>query len=188
MNKIRSFLTRQGFFMMLALCVTLIVGTGYWALRMNNEDKSLLADSAPEFVQTLDEAKAFHLISPTPGEPVKVFSPISYQQTLDQWEAHEAVDFSAKKGDTVYSAHEGVVLETFRDPQWGGVIVIQHDGDTKAKYCGLAWPMERSAGEQVEAGAPIGVIGVIPIESAQPSHLHFEMEINGRTIDPTLYM
>lgn len=187
MKKIRSFVQRQGFFIMLALCVLIIVGSGFWAFRKNAEP-SLVADSLPKFVQTLEQAEKLRLYRPAAGESLLGYSTVSYQSTLNRWGAHEAVDFRAEKGESVFSAQAGTVTDAFRDLQWGGVMVITHDGGIATKYCGLAWPPIFETGNHVEAGERIGAIGNIPIESGNQPHLHFEMWIDGSAADPARYM
>ena len=190
MKKLRIFVQRQGFFIMLAICVLIIAGSGFWAFRARNAEPepSLAADSLPEFVQTLDQAEKLRLYRPVAGELLSGFSTVAYQSTLNRWGAHEAVDFLAEKGEDVFSAQAGTVTDAFRDPQWGGVIIVTHDGGVTTKYRGLEWPPVLEIGNKIEAGAHIGTIGTLPIESGDFSHLHFEMWIDGRAADPSPYL
>jgi murein DD-endopeptidase MepM/ murein hydrolase activator NlpD len=188
MKKISSFFGRQGFFIMLAVCVLIIVGSGIWAFREKNNEQSLAADHVPEFVQTFDQAERLRLYFPASGEVINGFSSVAYQSTLDRWGAHEAVDFLAEKGEDVFAAQAGTVIDAFRDAQWGGVIVVAHENGVVTRYCGLAWPLSKAIGNRVEARERIGVVSAIPVESGDPSHLHFEMWINGSAVDPEKYM
>lgn len=188
MKKVRSFFARQGFFLMLALCVLIIAGSGFWAFRAKKGEQSLETNNAPGFVQTLEQAEMLRLYRPVDGEPIAGFSGVSYLATLSCWGAHEAVDFLVEAGGSVYSAQAGTIIDVFRDSQWGGVIVIEHENNMKTKYYGLVWPVAKAISDQVEAGERIGAVGTIPIESAEPSHLHFEMEIDGSAADPMRYI
>ena len=190
MKMIHIFIRSQGFFVMLAICILIIAGSGFWAFRARNtgSEPSLAADSLPDFVQTLDQAEKLRLYRPATGECLLGFSAVAYQSTLNRWGTHEAIDFLAEKGEAVFSVQAGTVTGILRDPQWSGVIVVSHDGGVTTMYCGLAWPPIVEIGNKVEAGAHIGAVGSIPIESGDPSHIHFEMWINGRAADPALYM
>jgi len=188
MKKIRAFIEKQGFFMMLALCVLIIVGSGIWALRAKDADPGVEADQLPRFVQTLDQAERLRLYAPVSGEIVSRYETITYLPTLNRWGAHEGVDFRAEKGEDIFAAQAGTVTAAFRDAQWGGVIVITHSGGFETKYCGLAWPPGKETGSRVEALERIGAVGTIPIESGDFSHFHFEMWIDGKPADPALYL
>ena len=40
------------------------------------------------------------------------------------------------------------------------------------------------AGDQVSVGDPLGTLAEIPCEASQAPHLHLEMSIDGKTVDP----
>ncbi|MCR5484454.1 MAG: M23 family metallopeptidase, partial [Clostridiales bacterium] len=74
--------------------------------------------------------------------------------------------------------------EIFSDELWGTVMVIDHGNGVTAKYCGLSSELSLKKGDSVQKYQIIGRLGRIPIESADGTHLHFEMTVNGETVDP----
>ena len=188
MKKIWVYLQKQSFFLMVVLCVAVIGGSGYWALiSPQTEIPSAQTDSAPEFVQRLEEAMDVHLYYPVQGKLQKPYGQTLFQQTLHSWTAHEAVDFAAFAGEEVLSAQDGVVAAAYRDTQWGGVVEIVNEKGIQTRYCGLSWPPLVQEAQEIVSGQRIGKIGILPIESAEPCHLHFEMRIHEQAVNPETY-
>ena len=70
-------------------------------------------------------------------------------------------------------------------PVYGGYIVIKHDNGTLSKYAHLSETYVHQ-GDIVEVGDVIGRMGDTGI--ADGIHLHFELEISGKTVNPLLYI
>jgi murein DD-endopeptidase MepM/ murein hydrolase activator NlpD len=68
---------------------------------------------------------------------------------------------------------------------FGKSVLIEHPGGFQTRYAHLSEVMVH-AGQQVRAGAPIGLVGNTG-HSTGP-HLHFGMERRGRTVDPRRYV
>lgn len=104
-------------------------------------------------------------------------------KTMNDWRTHNGVDFTGEQGDEVKAVCGGKVLKIETEPSWGVVVTVQHDNGLTARYCGLS---ETSVGEGdiISGGDVIGTLGVIPIESADTPHLHFEMLSDGKYTDP----
>lgn len=189
MKKLRAFLDKHGFFIMLALCVLLIGGSGFWALSVKTmQEEELAADSTADFVQKIEDVERYRMYRPVAGELQAEYHLIGWQETLGRWGSHEAVDFLAAKGESVFAAQAGYIAALYRDALWGGVVEISHGQDLLTRYCGLSWPMQIAVGQEVTAGEVIGMIGTAPVESMQPPHLHFEASIHGAPVDPMRYM
>lgn len=106
-----------------------------------------------------------------------------YSETLGEWVTHNGVDFAAKTGDTVKAAADGKVKSIFKDALWGDVVELEHEGKIITRYCGVtAQGIEE--GQSVKAGETIGVIAIIPAEVLDAPHLHMEIVVNGKYIDP----
>ena len=58
----------------------------------------------------------------------------------------------------------------------------RHDS-ISGRYCGFD-SVSVKEGEKVAKDDVLGTLGVIPIESADVTHLHFEMIKNGEYVDP----
>ena len=121
------------------------------------------------------------------------------------YDGHDGVDLrvptmaAQQKGVSVLAAAAGVIksvrdgvpdvnvravgLESVAGRECGNGVVIAHDGGWETQYCHLAKGSVRlHDGERVEAGAPLGLVGL----SGQTEfpHLHFSVRHNGATVDP----
>lgn len=189
MRKLRALLSKQGFFVMVGLCIVCIGASGFWALSSKRDQQAeQQVDSSLDSIQNIENAKQYHMICPVDGGVQAVYDTLSWQDTLSRWGAHEAVDISAAKGEGVRSAQAGHVSAVYRDALWGGVAEVVHEHGLKTKYCGLLWPLPVWDGAQVTAGQIIGYLAAVPIESMVGSHVHFEASIDDVMIDPAQYM
>lgn len=104
-------------------------------------------------------------------------------KTMNDWRLHNGVDFSGEFGDEIKSVSDGTVSRIYTDTMWGKVVEIQHKGKMSAKYCGFD-EINVNEGDVVAKEQILGTLGNIPVESADNTHLHLEISINGETVDP----
>ena len=123
-------------------------------------------------------------VYPLGEEVCKKFSltPI-YDETMEDWRIHKGVDFSAEKGADVVAVGDGKVVKVVADPSWGYCVEIDH-GSFIARYCSLEQGTCVGIDDVVSKGDVIGKLADIPCESAQESHLHFEIIKDGVYLDP----
>ena len=106
-----------------------------------------------------------------------------YNRTLDDWRTHNGVDISAAPGDAVKSGADGKVSRIYEDGMLGTVVIIEHNGFV-AKYCGLSKAAYVKEGETVSQNQTIGTVGETAMEVLEESHIHLEIEKNGKTVNP----
>lgn len=106
-----------------------------------------------------------------------------YDETMEDWRVHPAIDFLGEKGSDVVSIGDGKVTKVISDTSMGYIIEVDY-GDFTARYCGIEQGTAVGIDDTVKKGQLIGKLGDIPCESAQESHLHFETIKNGEAIDP----
>ncbi|MEZ4399723.1 MAG: M23 family metallopeptidase [Kofleriaceae bacterium] len=95
---------------------------------------------------------------------------------------HKGTDFRADRGTPVYAAGAGVVLIAGRQHGYGNVIYVDHGGGVITRYGHLS-KIEIRAGDAVAAATLIGRVGATG--RATGPHLHFEVRLDGRAVDPT---
>lgn len=187
MKTIRSFIDKQGFFILLGVCVLIIVASGFWALSTRppvpDGAESVSADTA----QSLADAEARRLARPVSGRVAREYGQTVWLTTIACYGAHEAADLSAEKGENVRAARDGTVLSCRRDAQWGGVVELDHGGGLVTRYAGLAWPAGVVAGATVKEGDTIGSVGTLPFEAEDGPHLHFSVLRDGVPENPAAY-
>ena len=94
---------------------------------------------------------------------------------------HRGADYRADRGTPVLAAGDGVVVFAGRRGGYGNVIFIDHGKGVITRYAHLR-KIETKVGAMLTAGTRIGQVGSTG-RSTGP-HLHFEVRIEGRDVDP----
>lgn len=94
---------------------------------------------------------------------------------------HNGLDFAAPKGTPVYATGDGVILMAHRSASYGKVIYIDHGHGYETRYAHLSAFIVRP-GDKVKRGHVIGYVG--STGTSQASHLHYEVLINGKHVNP----
>ena len=117
-----------------------------------------------------------------------LFVPVNgmISQDYDPKKNHLAVDVVAPKDTPVKSVADGTVIFSSWTSDTGYVILIEHrDGLTSVyKHNGS---LSKAQGERVSAGEVIASIGNTGELTTGP-HLHFELWINGKPVNPQNYI
>jgi murein DD-endopeptidase MepM/ murein hydrolase activator NlpD len=104
---------------------------------------------------------------------------------------HYGIDLAAVRGTIVRASAGGVVMQACFSGGYGNTVVIAHDKKFKTRYAHLAKILV-SAGDEVQAGEPIGRVGstghVRRTRGKDPSHLHFEVEVYGKRMNPLYFL
>ncbi len=125
------------------------------------------------------------VVRPASGEIVRAYSaePVRWE-TLDAWQAHEAIDIAGEADGPVCSAMDGVVADAAMDDLWGWRVTIAHTDGSTGVYAGLALAFVKPD-EAVSRGQEIGtLLPSVPCEAELGPHLHFELMKNGTQQDP----
>lgn len=105
---------------------------------------------------------------------------------------HTGVDYTAPAGTPVYAIADGIVERSaFDAPRWqggtgaGNHIRINHGSGVTSRYYHLS-VRYLAQGERVKVGQRIGLVGATG--DATGPHLHFEIRVDGRPVEPVAYM
>lgn len=140
-----------------------------------------------------------------PGEPtdttVTAANPVSnmdisrdYDFGIDvslsnSYRFHEAYDMSAKVGDKVVASLDGTVEDITVDLSTGTTVTIVHEGGVKTRYRYITVKEGLKKGDKVKRGEQIGTVAEASGEEfKQDPHLHFEVEKNGKLVDPAEFL
>lgn len=122
--------------------------------------------------------------SPVPGVESSGFGwradPINNRRKF-----HKGTDFRAPRGTAVYAAGAGVVTFAGRMGGYGNVVFIDHGNGVITRY-GHMRRIGTKRDAQVVAGAQIGEVG--STGRATGPHLHFEVRLDGRAVNPSVAM
>ena len=109
-------------------------------------------------------------------------------ETLNQWEAHLAVDLTSETGD-VFAILPGTVASVEFEHLDGYTITINHANGFVSIYSSLEKEVLVEAGDKVEAGEKIGTASkTAGGELELGSHLHLTLKLNDNFVDPNNYL
>jgi murein DD-endopeptidase MepM/ murein hydrolase activator NlpD len=97
---------------------------------------------------------------------------------------HEGVDIAAAYGSPVHATGAGIVSFTGYHSGFGNVIEITHLGGYLTRYAHLS-AFRIPVGYKVKRGQIIGAVG--SSGRATGPHCHYEVELNGKHINPSPY-
>jgi murein DD-endopeptidase MepM/ murein hydrolase activator NlpD len=98
---------------------------------------------------------------------------------------HYGSDFSAPRGTPIYATGDGVIKSTRKSFNgWGWHIIIDHSFGYETLY-GHMSKFNVKVGQKVKRGEIIGFVGDTGKSTAP--HLHYEVHINNRAVNPVNY-
>lgn len=141
-----------------------------------------ITTTAPKTVEAAASAAA----APVAGTLLKEFSGSSlvYCKTLGDWRVHQGMDIACSEGAKIYSCTAGTVASISEDSRYGTTVCVRCDDETMIYYCGLDKNVTVTAGEAVDAGHQLGVVGIVPCEVSDGTHLHMMVMRSGEYVDP----
>ena len=134
------------------------------------------ADLLPATITTPELGAGVVMVWPLVGA---VTSRFGYRQ-LRGSPNHTGVDIDGNTGDPVMAATAGTVTFSGWRSGYGNLVIIQTGNEEY--YYGHASELWVSAGEEVEMGEIIALVGSTGFSTG--SHLHFEIRVDGTPVDP----
>jgi murein DD-endopeptidase MepM/ murein hydrolase activator NlpD len=98
---------------------------------------------------------------------------------------HAGSDLRGKYGTPVLAAGDGLVHFTGFQSGYGNIVYIDHGGGVITRYAHLQ-RIHAKKGQLISAGTKLGEVGATG--RATGPHLHFEVRLDGRAVDPTTAM
>lgn len=147
-------------------------------------------ETEPEVVQTLAQTVET-MAMPLKGKISLNYAEdkLVYSKTLEQWMTHKGLDITAKQGTVVRAALDGIVSKIEKETDLGIIITINHSNKVTTKYACVSTDEMVEIGQTINKGDPISGVGKgVGFELAQGPHLHFEVIVNGKNVNPTLYL
>jgi murein DD-endopeptidase MepM/ murein hydrolase activator NlpD len=168
------------------------------ATKLDNVEKQLdiqtisyseLFEAVKIHEQTLGAMPFLQPIHPADLTRIGSFYGYRFHPILRVRQMHEGIDLTAPVGTPVYAPGDGVVvrIEYNRSRRgYGNLIVIDHEvNGVSSRYAHLS-TINVKKGERVKRGQQIGTVGNTGLSTSP--HLHYEIRINGASINPLRYM
>lgn len=148
--------------------------------------KPTTSESTTTAVNKEEKAYTGDFAAPTDGKSTSDFSggEMVKNSTMGDWRVHNGTDFAAGESDSVYAVQNGTVAAVDKDEMWGVTVTLNCPDSLTVKYCGLDDSVKLKKGDTVKKGEIIGKIGMLPIESADPAHIHVETTVDGKAVNP----
>jgi murein DD-endopeptidase MepM/ murein hydrolase activator NlpD len=121
---------------------------------------------------------------PVIGRLASTFSRSRRHPVLHIRRPHLGVDLAAPRGTHINAQAPGRVTFVGRKFGFGIVVEIDHGSGVKTRYAHLTAAMVR-VGDEIGKGAFIATVGSTGITTGP--HLHYEVLVNGRQVDPLRY-
>lgn len=110
-----------------------------------------------------------------------------WSDTMRDYRVHLGVDIATEQNAPVCAAADGVVSQLYEDVRLGYCISVKHADGVYTVYSNLGELAADgiAAGVEVKAGQLIGCVGnSAMVEIAEEPHLHFEVMVDGKSVDP----
>ena len=98
---------------------------------------------------------------------------------------HEGLDFPANTGAPIHAAADGIVSVSELSHAYGNMVKIDHGSGLETRYAHASKLLVK-VGERVVKGQVVALVGSTG-RSTGP-HLHYEIRLNGNSLDPRQYL
>lgn len=150
---------------------------------------NLLAASFQEAADSLqshrERLSAMPSIMPTQGWLSSAFASMRNHPILHYARPHEGIDVASPMGAPIQSPANGTVISAGWENGYGNVVEINHGYGIVTKFA-HASKLLVHAGQRVVRGERVALVGATGL--ATGPHLHYEVHVNGKPVDPLRYV
>jgi murein DD-endopeptidase MepM/ murein hydrolase activator NlpD len=150
---------------------------------------NLLASSFREAADSLslhrDRLSAMPSLMPTTGWLSSAFTSMRMHPILHVARPHEGIDVTAPMGAPIAAPAAGTVISTGWETGYGNTIEINHGFGIVTRYAHTSKILVHQ-GQHVSRGQQIALVGNTGLTTGP--HLHYEVHVNGKPVDPLKYV
>jgi len=115
----------------------------------------------------------------------RITSPYGMRVLSGRKDFHAGIDIGAPTGTNIVAAESGRVSYAGYMRGYGNVIILSHDGGYSTVYSHNSVNLVKK-GQNIKKGSVIGKVG--RTGNATGSHLHFEVRLSGKPVNPLDYL
>lgn len=133
--------------------------------------------------ETGKSAKKFLVRKPLPEGIMRSNFGVRRHPLLGYMKMHTGVDWAAPHGTPIYAAGNGIVDRVGWEGGYGKYVRLKHNNGYETAYGHMtAYARGIEPGVRVTQGQVIGFVGSTGLSTG--AHLHYEIMVNGRFVDP----
>lgn len=160
------------------------------AVKLKYEEKAVAARKAAELEMARQKAVTTSRggTNRTTNKKCSVLASYVYISSYygPRWgSTHTGVDYAAYYGTSIYSWKAGTVTQAGWNGGYGNFIEVNHGDGTVSRYAHCS-KIAVSVGQQVSKGQTVGYVG--STGNSTGNHLHFEIKVNGKFVNPLNYL
>jgi murein DD-endopeptidase MepM/ murein hydrolase activator NlpD len=128
------------------------------------------------------------LRTPVQGQVSSPFG-LRLHPILGVWKLHDGIDLAAPCGAPLAAAQSGRVVQVGFDSAYGNRLLIDHgqvQGHHLVTGYNHAQAFDLAVGQTVTAGQTVGSVGSTGLSTG--CHLHFQVWVDGRLVDPAQFL
>jgi murein DD-endopeptidase MepM/ murein hydrolase activator NlpD len=131
-----------------------------------------------------NNSKKFLVRKPVRGDDVRLTSGfgVRFHPLLNTRKMHTGVDWACSTGTPIIAAGNGTIEEVGHKGYYGNYIRIRHANGYQTAYGHMSRFAKVQVGMKVRQGQVIGYVGSTGLSSGP--HVHFEVLVNNRFVDP----
>ena len=124
-------------------------------------------------------------LMPSVGWLSSQFTKSRFHPILHENRPHEGIDVTAPTGTPIVAPATGVVVMAGNDKGYGLTVEIDHGNGIRTRFAHCS-RLAVKTGQRVTRGQLIAAVGGTGLATAP--HLHYEVHVNGKPVDPLTYV
>lgn len=143
------------------------------------------AEAADSLNAHTDRLAATPSILPTNGWLTSAFAKMRLHPILHESRPHEGLDITAPAGTPIEAPANGTVVFVGWEAGYGNTVRIDHGYGVVTRFAHASRVLV-AVGNKVKRGQRIALVGNTGLSTGP--HLHYEVVVNGRAVDPLKYI
>jgi len=142
-------------------------------------------EAADSLATQTERLSATPSIMPTKGWLTSAFARMRVHPILHETRAHEGIDLVAPAGSPIEAPAKGRIIFAGWEAGYGNLVTIDHGFGVVTRFAHASRLLVK-VGQIVNRGDRIGLVGSTGLSTGP--HLHYEVHVNGRPVDPRKFI